>query len=82
MLSIGIIIQVFSLALFSRKFPKSSTGMNGLDSPNLSAAFDVFVNDEHLPIILIESPAASTAPLTPSGPPPPAELPVSSEDDA
>jgi hypothetical protein len=27
------------------------------------------VNDEHLPIILLESPAASTAPLTPSGPP-------------
>jgi acyl-CoA synthetase (AMP-forming)/AMP-acid ligase II len=33
------------------------------------AAFDVFVNEEHLPIILLESPAASTAPLTPSGPP-------------
>lgn len=33
------------------------------------AAFDVYVNDEHLPIILLESPAASTAPVTPSGPP-------------
>ena len=36
---------------------------------SISAAFDVFVNDEHLPIIVLESPAASTAPPNPSGPP-------------
>ncbi|TGZ79356.1 acetyl-CoA synthetase-like protein [Ascodesmis nigricans] len=30
-------------------------------------AFDVFVNDEHLPIIVLESPAASTAPTTTGG---------------
>ena len=34
-----------------------------------ASAFDVFVNDEHLPIILIESTAASTAPTTNGGPP-------------
>lgn len=33
------------------------------------SAFDVFVNDEHLPIILLESIAASTAPTTSGGPP-------------
>jgi acyl-CoA synthetase (AMP-forming)/AMP-acid ligase II len=33
------------------------------------SAFDVFVNNEHLPIVLIESFAASTAPLTSGGPP-------------
>ncbi|KAL2752902.1 hypothetical protein ACRALDRAFT_1044917 [Sodiomyces alcalophilus JCM 7366] len=33
------------------------------------SAFDVFVNDEHLPIVVLESPAASTAPLA-SGQPP------------
>jgi len=33
------------------------------------SAFDVFVNEEHLPIVLIESYAASTAPLTSGGPP-------------
>lgn len=33
------------------------------------SAFDVFVNDEHLPIVLLESPAASTAPTTSGGPP-------------
>ena len=32
-------------------------------------AFDVYSNDEHLPIILIESTAASTAPTTNGGPP-------------
>ena len=32
-------------------------------------AFDVFSNDEHLPIILLESHAASTAPTTSGGPP-------------
>jgi len=31
------------------------------------SAFDVFVNDEHLPIILLESQAASTAPTTAGG---------------
>ena len=33
------------------------------------SAFDVFVNDEHLPIVLLESTAASTAPTTSGGPP-------------
>jgi acyl-CoA synthetase (AMP-forming)/AMP-acid ligase II len=33
------------------------------------SAFDVFVNEEHLPIVVVESPAASTAPLTSGGPP-------------
>ena len=33
------------------------------------SAFDVFVNEEHLPIVLLESPAASTAPLSTGGPP-------------
>lgn len=32
-------------------------------------AFDVFSNDEHLPIVLLESGAASTAPTTNGGPP-------------
>lgn len=32
-------------------------------------AFDIFVNDEHLPIVVLESPAASTAPATSGGPP-------------
>ncbi|KAJ5578699.1 uncharacterized protein N7459_007663 [Penicillium hispanicum] len=32
-------------------------------------AFDVFVNDEHLPVIVLESYAASTAPTTSGGPP-------------
>ncbi|KAI5783630.1 hypothetical protein EDC01DRAFT_718272 [Geopyxis carbonaria] len=30
-------------------------------------AFDVFVNDEHLPVIILESPAASTAPTQAGG---------------
>ena len=34
-----------------------------------ASAFDVFVNDEHLPIILLESSAASTLPTTNGGPP-------------
>ncbi|KAF3165061.1 hypothetical protein TWF225_004729 [Orbilia oligospora] len=34
-----------------------------------SSAFDVYVNDEHLPIILLESPAASTSPSSAGGPP-------------
>ncbi|PNP54091.1 hypothetical protein THARTR1_05298 [Trichoderma harzianum] len=33
------------------------------------SAFDVFVNDEHLPVVVLESEAASTAPLTSGGPP-------------
>lgn len=33
------------------------------------SAFDVFVNDEHLPVVVLESAAASTAPLTSGGPP-------------
>lgn len=33
------------------------------------SAFDLCVNDEHLPIVLIESHAASTAPLANGGPP-------------
>jgi acyl-CoA synthetase (AMP-forming)/AMP-acid ligase II len=33
------------------------------------SAFDIFVNDEHLPIVLLESLAASTAPTTSGGPP-------------
>ncbi|CZR66108.1 probable acyl CoA ligase-like protein [Phialocephala subalpina] len=33
------------------------------------SAFDVFVNDEHLPIVLLESQSASTAPATSGGPP-------------
>lgn len=33
------------------------------------SAFDVFVNQEHLPIVLLESSAASTAPTTSGGPP-------------
>lgn len=34
-----------------------------------SSAFDVFVNEEHLPIVLLESHAASTAPTQSGGPP-------------
>lgn len=33
------------------------------------SAFDVFVNEEHLPIVLLESQSASTAPTTSGGPP-------------
>ncbi|KAI0480191.1 acetyl-CoA synthetase-like protein [Xylariaceae sp. FL0804] len=33
------------------------------------SAFDAFVNDEHLPIVVLESPAASTAPATSGAPP-------------
>ena len=33
------------------------------------SAFDVFVNEEHLPIVLLESQSASTAPVTSGGPP-------------
>ncbi|ODA76967.1 hypothetical protein RJ55_07484 [Drechmeria coniospora] len=33
------------------------------------SAFDVFVNEEHLPVLVLESAAASTAPATSGGPP-------------
>ncbi|KAF3013709.1 hypothetical protein E8E14_004186 [Neopestalotiopsis sp. 37M] len=33
------------------------------------SAFDVFVNDEHLPVLVLESAAASTAPTTSGAPP-------------
>ncbi|KAI1325175.1 acyl-CoA ligase [Xylariaceae sp. FL0255] len=33
------------------------------------SAFDVFINDEHLPIVVLESSAASTAPATSGAPP-------------
>jgi acyl-CoA synthetase (AMP-forming)/AMP-acid ligase II len=33
------------------------------------SAFDVFVNEEHLPVVVLESPAASTAPTASGGPP-------------
>lgn len=33
------------------------------------SAFDVFVNDEHLPIVLLESKSASTLPIASGGPP-------------
>ncbi|KAH8848292.1 hypothetical protein MCOR27_011090 [Pyricularia oryzae] len=33
------------------------------------SAFDVFVNEEHLPVVVLESAAASTAPATAGGPP-------------
>lgn len=32
------------------------------------SVFDVYRNEEHLPVIILESPAASTTPLSPSGP--------------
>ena len=35
------------------------------------SGFDVFVNDEHLPLVILESAAASTAPTTSGGPPRP-----------
>ena len=41
-----------------------------------ASAFDVFVNDEHLPIILLESAAASTAPATNGGQPRPLDTPL------
>jgi len=63
------ITRIFSSAPSCKKFRKSLIGIAVYVLSNGSAAFDVFVNDEHLPIILLESSAASTAPLTPSGPP-------------
>ena len=41
-----------------------------------SSAFDVYVNGEYLPIILIETLAASTAPLVPGGPPRQLDIPL------
>lgn len=40
------------------------------------SAFDCFVNDEHLPVIFLESAAASTAPLTSGGPPRQLDIPL------
>ena len=40
------------------------------------SAFDCFVNDEHLPIVLLESSNASTAPLTSGGPPQQLDIPL------
>lgn len=40
------------------------------------SAFDCFVNDEHLPVVLLETAAASTAPLTSGGPPQQPDIPV------
>jgi acyl-CoA synthetase (AMP-forming)/AMP-acid ligase II len=40
------------------------------------SAFDCFVNEEHLPIVLLESPNASTAPLTSGGPPQQLDIPL------
>jgi len=40
-----------------------------------SSAFDAHVNGEYLPIILIETQAASTAPTNPGGPPRQLEIP-------
>ena len=40
------------------------------------SAFDVFVNDEHLPIIVLESNAASTQPTASGGPPRQLDLPL------
>ena len=45
------------------------TIMKNVPKVHDASAFDVFVNEEHLPIILLESPAASTAPTTSGGPP-------------
>lgn len=40
------------------------------------SAFDCFVNEEHLPIVLLESSNASTAPLTSGGPPQQLDIPL------
>lgn len=46
--------------------------------PNIHdcSAFDVFINDEHLPVMLMESYAASTAPLTSGAPPRQLDMPL------
>lgn len=43
--------------------------MRNVPKVNDCSAFDVFVNDEHLPIVVLESYTASTAPTTSGGPP-------------
>lgn len=43
--------------------------MRNVPKVNDCSAFDVFVNEEHLPIVVLESYAASTAPTTSGGPP-------------
>ncbi|KPI42678.1 uncharacterized protein AB675_2226 [Cyphellophora attinorum] len=40
------------------------------------SAFDCFVNEEHLPIVLLETNNASTAPLTSGGPPQQLDIPL------
>ena len=40
------------------------------------SAFDVFINDEHLPVVVLESPIASTQPLTSGGPPQQPDIPL------
>lgn len=40
------------------------------------SAFDCFVNDEHLPVLLLETASASTAPLTSGGPPQQPDIPL------
>ena len=40
------------------------------------SAFDCFVNDEHLPIVLLESAEASTAPVSSGGPPRQLNIPL------
>lgn len=66
-LLIGTILQKVPRVFdWYQTLPKQTVNGTSLTS---SAAFDVFVNDEHLPIILLETAAASTAPVTLSGPP-------------
>lgn len=43
--------------------------MRNVPKVNDCSAFDVFVNEEHLPIVVLESYTASTAPTTSGGPP-------------
>ncbi|QKX61911.1 uncharacterized protein TRUGW13939_09067 [Talaromyces rugulosus] len=43
--------------------------MRNVPKVNDCSAFDVFVNEEHLPIVVLESYTASTAPVTSGGPP-------------
>jgi len=40
------------------------------------SAFDCFVNDEHLPVVLLETAAASTAPITSGAPPRQLDIPL------
>ena len=46
-----------------------TTFRSGTVTDRCSSAFDVYVNEEHLPIVLLESPEASTNPQTSGGPP-------------